>query len=82
MTSDQWQQTTKAVGRRPDDWVAQERFEICPVQTPRGAIYPCIGVYTVNGRPAGIYGRFSSSPLIDFAAVDAAVLIVDDEGGP
>jgi len=78
MTSDQWRQATKSVGRCPDNWVAQERFATCPVQTSKGPIYPCIGVYTVNGRAAGIYGRFSSNLLIDFAAVDAAVLIVDD----
>ena len=59
-------------------WVAQRRFEACPIESPAGPIYPCIGVYTVNGCPKGIYGRFSYTPVIDFAAVDVAVLIADD----
>jgi hypothetical protein len=38
-------------------------------------IFPCLGVYTVNGKAVGIYGRYSPRPLIDYAAVDVAVLI-------
>ena len=49
-----------------------------PDSSPAGPIYPCIGIYTVNGCPKGIYGRFSYTPVIDFAAVDVAVLIADD----
>jgi hypothetical protein len=37
--------------------------------------YPSIGVYTVNGRVAGAYGRIAERPLIDARARDAAVLI-------
>jgi hypothetical protein len=37
--------------------------------------YPSIGVYTVNGRVAGAYGRIAEKPLIDARARDAAVLI-------
>jgi hypothetical protein len=37
-------------------------------------MYPCLGVFTVDGRAAGIYGRLSPRPVIDYAAVDAAVL--------
>jgi hypothetical protein len=37
--------------------------------------YPCIGVYTVDGRAAGIYGRVASQPLINDTAKDIAVLV-------
>jgi hypothetical protein len=37
-------------------------------------MYPCLGVYTIDGRAAGIYGRLSARPLVDYAAVDVAVL--------
>ena len=77
LSDDQWRGAARVVRRNPRTWVAQKRFTTCPLQTPTGAIYPCIGVYTVNGCAAGIYGRISRSPLIDFAAVDVAVLIVD-----
>jgi glutathionylspermidine synthase len=78
LSNDQWCSATRAVRRYPAMWVAQRRFEACPIPTPTAPIYPCIGVYTVNGCPIGIYGRFSYTPLIDFAAVDVAILIVDD----
>ena len=41
----------------------------------RGAVYPCVGVYTVDGRAAGAYGRVARQPLIDHLAQDAAVLL-------
>ena len=50
------------------------RFDPLPVATPDGIMFPCLGVYTVDGRAAGIYGRLSSRPLVDYAAVDVAVL--------
>jgi glutathionylspermidine synthase len=78
LSNDRWRSATRAVQRHPATWVAQRRFEACPIQSPVGPIYPCIGVYTVNGCPKGIYGRFSYTPVIDFAAVDVAILIADD----
>ena len=78
LTDRQWRSVKRAVTISPGSWISQKRFATCAIQTSAGLIYPCIGVYTVNGRPAGIYGRFSRSPLIDYAAVDIAVLIADD----
>jgi glutathionylspermidine synthase len=77
LTAKQWRLAAGAVRKNPRNWVAQQKFTACPVQTPFGPIYPCIGVYTINGRPAGIYGRYGRTPLIDYAAVDVAVLIAD-----
>ena len=34
-------------------------------------------VYTIDGRAAGIYGRLSPRPLVDYSAVDVAVLMND-----
>ncbi len=73
-----WRHIRREIFFRPRDWVAQRRFEALPIDSPHGRIYPCIGVYTINGEAAGIYGRFSTRPLIDFAAVDAAVLVEED----
>jgi glutathionylspermidine synthase len=78
LSTDRWRSAMRAVRRDPAAWVAQKRFATCPIPAPTGPIYPCIGVYTVNGYPIGIYGRFSDSTVIDFAAVDVAVLIADD----
>ena len=75
----QWLQTRLAAQFFPGIWVAQKRFESVPVSTPVGPRHVCIGVYTVNGRAAGAYARFSAKAVIDFAAVDAALLLEDDE---
>ncbi len=70
-----WRKAVRAARRRPRQWVAQKRFITQTVATPLGPVYPCIGVFTINGVPAGIYGRISSGPLINYAALDVAVLI-------
>ncbi len=77
----QWRRAARSVRWWPNSWIAQRRFRILPIDSARGLIYPCIGVYTVNGKAAGIYGRFSRNALIDYAAIDAAVLIHDGEFG-
>jgi glutathionylspermidine synthase len=59
----------------PNHWIAQRRFSIVPIATPAGAMYPCIGIYTVDGRGVGIYARISPKPIIDYSAIDVAVLI-------
>jgi hypothetical protein len=45
-------------------------------------MHACVGVYTIDGRAAGAYARLAKRPLIDYASVDAAVLVNDnnDEG--
>jgi glutathionylspermidine synthase len=63
-------QIRKKARRYPDHWIAQRRFEPLPL----GEIYPCIGVYTVNGRAAGTYGRWSLRPITDSSSRDIAVL--------
>jgi glutathionylspermidine synthase len=75
LTQNQWRRIRREVRWRPSHWVAQRRFSPTALDTPVGKVYPCFGVYTVNGRACGIYGRFAPRPLIDFAAIDVAVLI-------
>jgi glutathionylspermidine synthase len=59
----------------PKSWVAQRRFDSVALETEMGERHFCLGVYTVNGRAAGIYGRCSASPIIDYRAQDVAVLL-------
>ncbi|HKQ48135.1 MAG TPA: glutathionylspermidine synthase family protein [Phycisphaerae bacterium] len=61
--------------RHPAHWVAQKRFCITPVETLNGLEYPSIGVFVIDGRVAGCYGRISSRPIIDDRAKDIVVLI-------
>jgi glutathionylspermidine synthase len=78
MTKAAWRKRSWQARLRPGYWLAQRRFSVVPLQGPAGAIFPCVGVYVVNGSAAGAYARITSGPLIDFAASDAALLIYDE----
>ncbi len=73
-----WGAIAREAARRPARWVAQRAFETTPLATPAGAMFPCVGVFVVEGRVAGFYGRLGPSPLIDGAALEAAVLVRED----
>jgi glutathionylspermidine synthase len=70
-----WATSVAAALARPRRWVAQRRFASTPVESPQGPLHACIGVYVVDGRVSGAYGRLSPSPIINFAAMDVAVLV-------
>jgi glutathionylspermidine synthase len=74
---DEWRRIARAARRHPDGWVAQRRFESVPLETPTGPAFPCIGVYTVDGRAVGAYGRVARRPLIDWSAQDAPVFVIE-----
>jgi hypothetical protein len=75
----EWRAFRRAVNWTPSRWVAQRRFVTLPVESPIGPIFPCLGVYTINGLAAGCYVRFSPNPLIDYAAIDIALLVSEEE---
>ncbi len=77
LSAEKWTHVVRDVGRHPQNWIAQRRFEIIPLQTPLGPLHPCLGVYTINGKAAGIYGRISPNPVINFQAIDVAVLVLN-----
>jgi len=70
----------KAVRKRPQNWVAQQMFHSQPLTTENGEDYHlCIGVFTVDGKSAGFYGRMNPYPHIDARAKDIPVLVLDEE---
>lgn len=77
MTSATWAKTARAARWFPRNWVAQRRFDAIPLETPLGLVYPCIGVYTIEGRACGAYARLSHGPVVDYAAIDVALLLKD-----
>jgi len=79
MSHKAWLRLLMSVRLSPGQWIAQRRFQSVPVSTPVGSRHICIGVYTVNGRSAGAYARLSEKPVIDYSAVDVALLLKDDE---
>jgi glutathionylspermidine synthase len=70
----------RQIQRQPEKWVAQRRFYSLPVgPASRALLYPCIGVYTINGKAAGAYVRLSRGPVTDYRAIEAALLVADDQ---
>jgi glutathionylspermidine synthase len=66
----------KAVKRSPGSWVAQRRFTSKPLTDIQGEAYHlCVGVFTVDGKSAGFYGRISPYPRIDDRAKDIPILV-------
>ena len=72
----------RSIRWHPKMWIAQERFEAVPLSTPSGDVFPCIGIYTLDGNVIGAYGRIARRPLIDHLAQDAAVLIAEPDAVP
>lgn len=66
----------KLVKKYPKQWISQERFNSVPVISDDGTPYHlCIGVFTVNNKAAGFYGRISETPRIDSTAIDIPILV-------
>jgi hypothetical protein len=76
-----WEEVRRAVRSAPGEWAVQKRFQATPLAGAGEPFYPCFGVFTVAGRPAGVYGRVARRPLIDGHAQDAAVLLDGAAGG-
>ena len=71
----EWRASRRWARWRPGSWVAQRRFVSRCVATPAGDRHVCLGVYTVDGRAAGMYGRLSPWPRIDARAQDVPVVV-------
>ena len=66
----------KAARRQPGDWVAQRMFHSVPLVAGENETYHlCVGVFTVDGKCAGFYGRISPHPRIDEKARDIPILL-------
>jgi len=72
---DQWHKIARNAARHPRYWVAQRRFTTVAACADGENLYPCLGVFVIDGKACGIYGRASSKPLIDSRAQDIPVLI-------
>lgn len=84
VADDELKKIKKAVKKEPKNWVAQEMFHSRKIETTDGnSFHLCIGVFTVDGKRAGFYGRISPYPRIDAYAKDIPILIMkgDIESG-
>jgi len=79
ITIKEMKQIQKAVHKKPENWIAQKRFNSMAISTANGEEYHlCMGVFTVDGKSAGFYGRISPYPCMDAKAMDIPVLIEQD----
>lgn len=72
-----WRRIANAATIFPSDWVAQRRFKSAALASRDGPRHLCIGVFTVEGRASGFYGRLSPKPVIEKHAQEIPVLIAD-----
>ena len=76
----EYRQIQRDVRRHPKDWVMQKRFQSKPVAGEDGeSFHLCVGVFTVDGKAAGFYGRISSYPRIDARAKDIPLLVEKED---
>lgn len=71
----EWQVIRRSIRWGARHWVAQRRFHPLAVPVNGKNWHICFGVYVIDGRAAGIYGRVAAQPLINHEACDAAVLV-------
>lgn len=76
-----WRGARWSARLHPGHWIAQRRFNARPIQIGGVDHYPTIGVFTVDGRAAGMYARIARQPLINDTAADVAVFIPDAADG-
>jgi glutathionylspermidine synthase len=82
VSSNTWRRTRWTAGLRPRQWVAQRRFRSLPLRSADGLRHLCIGVFTVDGKAAGFYGRLSARTTIEKHAQDVAVLVREETTCP
>jgi len=73
-----WRRALRVARRRSSEWVAQRRFDTMSLDSVDGRVYPCIGLYVINGKAAGAYVRLSRYQLTDGLALEAPLFIAPD----
>ena len=80
LTPKEYRQIQRNVRWHPKDWIVQKRFESKPVSGDEGEhFHLCVGVFTVDGKAAGFYGRISPFPRIDARAKDIPLLVKKED---
>ena len=80
LTPKEYRQIQRNVRWHPKDWIVQKRFESKPVSGDEGErFHLCVGVFTVDGKAAGFYGRISPFPRIAARAKDIPLLVEKED---
>ncbi len=76
-----WRRLSRSATLWPRHWIAQRRFESRALPTRNGARHLCVGVFTIDGKASGFYGRLATGGIIEKHAQDIPVLIASGGGG-
>ena len=74
-----WEKLLKTARRNPFRWIAQRRFDTGTLDSTRGPLKPCVGIFVVGSRAAGAYVRLSATQVTDAHALEAPLYIVPDQ---
>lgn len=82
-----WRKAQWNILRAPRQWVRQKCFAVTSVSVIDQEYFPCLGVFVLGGKMAGLYARVGRHPLIDKKAREVPLLLDDKEknfrqGGP
>jgi hypothetical protein len=56
-------------------WIRQTPFESLNLGSATEPLHACVGVYCVDGKVAGCYGRLSPLRIVGMSAADAPVFV-------
>jgi glutathionylspermidine synthase len=73
----EWREIAGNARRHHRFWAAQKRFAAIAAEGGGEHLYPCVGVFVIDGKACGLYGRASRVPLIDSRAQDIPILVAE-----
>lgn len=74
--NDEYEKILKDVRKHPNKYIAQKKFNSLPLQDEFGKSYHLsLGIYYLEGKFAGYYGRISKLARIDSNAAEVAVFV-------
>lgn len=73
----EWDAAIREAEKLPAEWSVQECFQVRSYDFRKGALYPTLGVFLVNGRFAGYYSRAAPRPFLTHEAFHVATLVQD-----
>jgi glutathionylspermidine synthase len=74
-----WERLLRVAQRSPFDWVAQRRFETVTLESFRGPVRPCVGIFVIGKRAAGAYIRLSRTQVTDAYSLEAPLFVLPEE---
>jgi len=79
LTKKAWKALLRTAQKDPLSWVAQRRFETVTLESFRGPVRPCVGVFVIGSKVAGAYVRLATSQITDAHAMEAPLFVMPED---